>query len=192
MKQIKKGRPGYLRGQKRKLLIQTLIEFGLVLIIFLTGYLTTGTRLNLLTLAAVLGCLPASRVLVALIAVFPYTSIEAVKANEIKEKTSYLTTAYDLVVTSREKIMPIDAVAISNDTIFGYAGNKKTDPEVAATHIKNILNENRYTDVKVKIFNDYVAFLSRVEGLNNIMSIEKNNDRQHELALRRVILNISM
>lgn len=192
MKQIKKGRPGYIRAQKKKLMIQTLIEFGLVLAIFLTGYLTTKTRLNLLTLVAVLGCLPASRMLVSLIAIFPYHSIEVTKAREIKEKSTLLTTAFDMVVTSREKIMPIDAIAISNDTIFGYAGNKKTDPEIAAKHITNILNENRFTSVKVKIFHDYVAFLSRVEGLNNIMAIEQNNDTQHEQALRRVILNISM
>ena len=58
---IEKGKPGYLKAQRDKLLIQTLIEFGIVIALLVIGYVQTGTKLNLLTLVAILGCLPASK-----------------------------------------------------------------------------------------------------------------------------------
>ena len=44
----------------------------------------------------------------------------------------------------------------------------------------------------VKIFHDYVAFLSRAEGMNNIASIEKADTRKKEREIRNIILNLSM
>lgn len=189
---IQKGQPGYLKTQTKKLLIQSLIGFGIVIALLVTGYVQTGTKLNWLTFIAVLGCLPAAKVLVGLITILPYRSIDPAKANEIREKAPLLTTAFDMVITSREKIMPVDAIVISNNTICGYAGNKKTDPEDLAKHIKNILSENQFSKITVKIFPEYKAFLSRAEGMNNIAQIEKEDSRKREKMMRQIILNISM
>ena len=71
--------------------------------------------------------------------------------------------------------MPVTAVVIAGNTVFGYAPDKKTDPEEAAKHIKNILEENRMSKITVKILNDYTPFLARVEGLNNIAQVEKED-----------------
>ena len=187
-----KGQPGYIKSQKAKILLQSLIGFGIVAALLITGYIQTGTKLNILTLAAILGCLPAAKVLVGFIALFPYRSIAESKASEIKAKTSHLTTAYDMVITSREKIMPVDAVVISGNTVCGYASNPKTNETETAKHIKNILNENRLTKVTVKIFPDYVAFLSRAEGMNSIAEIERPDSKNMEEKIRQIILNISM
>ena len=113
-------------------------------------------------------------------------------AEEILEKSSLLTTAFDMVITSRDKIMPVDAVVISNHTVFGYAHDPKTDTEMAAKHISDILAENHYTKVTVKIFSEYVPFLSRVEGLNNMIEVNHSADKELEEAIRQIILNISM
>ena len=58
MKKTEKGTPGYLSYKKRIEIIRTIIYFGIVAAIFLLGYFQTKTRLNLFTVAAVLGCLP--------------------------------------------------------------------------------------------------------------------------------------
>ena len=58
---MKKGRPGYLDSQKKKEILKTAMMFGLVIAIMATGYLTTHTKKNLLTVVAVLGCLPAGK-----------------------------------------------------------------------------------------------------------------------------------
>ena len=61
MKKAEKGTPGYLDYKRKIEIIRTIIYFGIVVAVFLLGYFQTGTRLNLLTVVAVLGCLPASR-----------------------------------------------------------------------------------------------------------------------------------
>ena len=189
---IEKGQPGYLKAERNKLLAQTLIEFVIVVVLLIVGYVQTGTKLNLFTLVAVLGCLPASKVLVELITIFPYKPIDADKAAEIKEKTPLLTTAYDMVLTSREKIMPVDAIVISGGTICGYSKSKKVKPEETASYIKKMLQENRFDKVTVKIFPDYVAFLSRAEGMNSIAEIEREDTRKKEKKIRKIILSLSM
>ena len=131
---IQKGDAGYLRRRKRLLILEAVVSFGLVAALVIAGYVTTKTKLNLLTVVAVLGCLPASRILVNLIMVMPHDSIDEATELEISAVTEELTVAYDLVITSEKKAMPVAAVAIYNNTICGYeqhcfcrtAGYKKT------------------------------------------------------------------
>lgn len=189
---IKKGEAGYITARKKNLGLQTILGFGIVGAFLLAGYLKTYSRSNLFTIIAVLGCLPSAKALTEWIAIFPYQTVDRRIVEEVKAKSSLLTTAYDLVITSRDRIMPVDAVVISNRTVFGYAGNPKTNTEKAAKHIRDILAENQYSKVTVKIFTEYVHFLSRAEGLNNIIEVDHSADRELEEAIRQIILNISM
>lgn len=189
---IKKGEAGYITARKKNLGLQTILGFGIVGAFLLAGYLKTYSRSNLFTIIAVLGCLPSAKALTEWIAIFPYQTVDKRIVEEVKAKSSLLTTAYDLVITSRDRIMPVDAVVISNRTVFGYAGNPKTNTEKAAKHIRDILAENQYSKVTVKIFTEYVHFLSRAEGLNNIIEVDHSADRELEEAIRQIILNISM
>ena len=88
--------------------------------------------------------------------------------------------------------MPVSAVAISNHKVFGYAPNPKTDPELAAAYIKQLLKKTGLEPSTVKVFAEYVPFLSRVEGLNSMMEISQSADQQLERRIRRKILNVSM
>ena len=93
---IQKGDAGYLRRRKRLLILEAVVSFGLVAALVIAGYVTTKTKLNLLTVVAVLGCLPASRILVNLIMVMPHDSIDEATELEISAVTEELTVAYDL------------------------------------------------------------------------------------------------
>ena len=187
-----KGDAGYITSRKTKLTIFTLVEFGVVIIFFAGGYIITKSRLNLGTLFAVLSALPASKMLVETIVMLPYKSIDPKIAAEIEDKSPLLTHAYDLVVTSREKAMHIDALAISNRTVFGYANDPKTDLEAAAKHIRNTLADHEITKTTVKVFHEYVPFLSRAEGLNNMIQVSHDDDKELEERIRRIILGLSM
>ena len=50
-----KGQPGYVKARKQKYLLGAVVEFAIVIAIFVTGYIQTGSRLNLLTVVAVVG-----------------------------------------------------------------------------------------------------------------------------------------
>lgn len=61
MKRAVKGNFGYIRAKRLSVLIKTAIFFGISLSLFAAGYITTGKKENLLTIVAVLGCLPACK-----------------------------------------------------------------------------------------------------------------------------------
>ncbi len=192
MKRVIKGNPGYLEYKKKIEIIRTVIYFLIVAAIFFLGYTQTHTRKNLLTVVAVVGCLPACKALVGVISRFPYSSMAQKEADEISEKARQLTVVYDMIITSREKIMPVDCIVISGNLIYGYTRNKKVDLKYAANHISSILNQNGFSHVSVKILNNYSSFLARVEGMNSIEKVEKNNTKDLEEQIAGIILNISM
>lgn len=188
---IHKGEAGYIKCRKKRLLIETIIEFGIIIGLLVVGYVQTKTRLNMLSVAAVLGCLPACRTLVNLIMLFPHKSIKEEIKQEIAEKAPKLHVIYDLIVTSEKKAMAIDAFVISENTICGYTSNPLVNKGYCADFIKAILQQNGIEKVTVKVFRDYVAFLTRAEGMNSIASIDKQDQNRAE-AIQSLILDISL
>ena len=180
MKKIEKGVPGYLDYKKKIEIIRTVIYFGIVAAIFFLGYL------------AVLGCLPASKALVGVIARMPYKSVDRGLAADVASKTTHLTVCYDMVITSTEKIMPVDCIVISGHNVFGYTHSEKVDTEELSKHIKKILEDNRFTGLTVKVLNKYKAFIARAEGLDYIAAVEREDSKEREEAIRGIILNISL
>ena len=106
---IEKGEPGYLRAQKSRYLTWALVEFAIVAAVFILGYVQTGKKENLFTVAAIVGCLPAAKMLVEFITMYPHRGIEEEKYEEIEEKAPLITKTYDLLITSTGKGMPVEA-----------------------------------------------------------------------------------
>lgn len=189
---IQKGEPGYVKARKIKFLIGAAAEFAIVIALVALGYVKTGNRMNFFTVLAVVGCLPAAKMLVEFIAMMPYKSIEPEKYREIEEKAPLLTKVYDLVITGDDKVMPVDVLVISDHTVCGYTGNEKTDDVKVSRYLKEMLHNNRLEKITVKVFHDYTAFLARAEGMNNIMTVEQSGDRRRERKIRQLILTTSM
>ena len=187
-----KGDAGYIRKQKRFLIFKTILQFGVVAALFVLGLVQTKTRLNLLTVVAVLGCLPAAKTLVQLIVIIPYKSISQEKHADLEQKAPDLTKSYDMVVTDSKHFMPIESLVILDNTVCGYASHPKTDVNVANKHIKEILVQNQYDKVSVKIFNDYTAFITRAEGMQNMAAVSRPDTKKKEEGIKRVICQISL
>ena len=181
----KKGDAGYLRTQKRKVLCKTILEFGIVVSLLILGITQTGDRLNVLTIIAVLGCLPASKTLVELIMLLPHNSISEEKANEIAEHAQHMTTVFDTVFTSEKNIMPVESFVIVNHTVCGYSSSTKIHVSNTEQHIKQYLSSNHYSNVSVKLYQDYTAFLARVSEMAKM-------DADDSTGIKNVLLNISL
>ena len=82
---VQKGSFGYLEKQRKRGLIRTILFFAISLAVYLLGYLTTGSNQNYLTIAAVLGCLPASRSAVNTIMYYRYHGILASDRKKLKD-----------------------------------------------------------------------------------------------------------
>lgn len=189
---VKKGQAGYLAARREKFGIQMLIWVGGAAIWLVISRLIMKRWLSPLALPALLPCIPA---VLALIRLLPFLSCKGISrelAEEIRKKASLLTTAFDLVLQDDGRRLPVDALVICDQKIFGYAPDPKTDPEAAAACIRRTLDEQDYPGTTVKIFSEYVPFLSRAEGLNNMMEVSHSNDAKLERRLRRLILRLSL
>lgn len=189
---VEKGKKGYLNAQKKKYLLYTIVEFAIVISVFVLGYMQTGSRLNLMTVVAVIGCLPASKMLVEFIVMAPHKSIEQCKYKEIEEKAPLITKVYDLLVSGEDKLMKIDAVVISGHTICGFTSSEKTDESLAAKYIKEMLANNKCEKTTVKIFHDYKAFLTRAEGMNSIADVQQADNSRIERKIKKHLLSTCM
>lgn len=189
---IEKGQPGYIKARKMRYLLYAVAEFAMVAAVFILGYVQTKSRLNLFTVLAIIGCLPAAKMLVEFITMAPYKSIDTAIYKEIEEKAPLLIRIYDLIITSSEKVMPVDAIVIAGHVVCGYTSSAKTDENRLAKDIKQALKNQHYEKITVKIFHDYKAFLARAEGMNNIASVEQPQHRKKERAIRDIIKSLSM
>lgn len=192
MKKYEKGTCGYLDYQKNVEIIRTVVYFLIVAAVYFLGYSQTGTNKNLLTVVAIVGCLPACKALVGVIIRFPHHSLRKETAKELMEKCPHLTVLFDLVVTSTEKIMPIDEIVVSGNQVLGYSSSQKTDLSSAEKHIRNILVQNHFQKVSVKLTDQYNTFLTRAGELEKVAEVETEAGKTHEQKIAQLIMNISL
>lgn len=171
-----KGTKNYLNSQKKYEILRTVIYFILPLSLFTAGYLTTHTRNNLLTLVAVLGCLPACKSLVEMIMHCRYQSLKETDAAEIEKHTNGLTCLYDCIFTSREKTYPVGHLTVCGNTIVGYLCSSKVSATDCAKHLDTCLKADRYTDISIKLFTDLKKYTERLEQLQKLNCEAKNTE----------------
>ena len=192
MKKCEKGTYGYLRWKLKTEILRTAVYFAIVAAVYLLGYSQTHSNKNLLTVVAVVGCLPACKALVGVITRFPYRGIDQKAAEEPAGKSMHLTAIYDLVVTSSEKIMPIDCIVISGDRVFGYTSSPKTGLKDTSSYLRKMLELNGMEGVSVKLYDEFRSFIAIVEGLENIAAVEKADTKEYEGQIAHLIMNLSL
>lgn len=189
---LHKGTAGYLSAKRRQLAFIIGIAFFIVVILLISGYLIFDTRLNILSVLAVFICIPVCRTIVHLIMLIPHHSVSEKIEMELSAVTEDLTVLYDLVITSEKKAMEIDSIVISPTTVCGYTSSSKTDTDDTAKYIKSMLVKNKIEKVTVKIFKDYMAFKSRAEGMENIVSVAHPDSNETEEEIAQILLDLSL
>ena len=196
-----KGTYGYLLKQRKRVLIKTIIFFSISLLVFLAGYITTGSNQNYLTIVAVLGCLPASKSAVNTIMLYRYHGCSAADQKRIRSHIGDLNELYDLVFTSYEKNFEIHHMALKNSVLIGYSANEKCDAAACEKHLRLILAQNGLK-VSVKIFKDPGKYTNRLDQLVSAdmqadrgSQAEENtqaNNSQYEEQILHVLCAISL
>lgn len=167
MKRVKKGNYGYIQSQKMIRLLRSVACLILPLGFFITGMiLNHGDRKSIYTLVAVVGCIPACMAITSMLMMWMRKPMEEALYKEISEKAGNLTMAYELFLTTYEKNMFLDAVAICGEHVVCYTHENKGNMEVVAMqkHVETIVRNNGYK-VDVKIFEQKKAFLDRLATL---------------------------
>lgn len=168
-----KGTRNYLSSQKKYEIVRTIIYFLIPLSLFAAGFLTTHTRNNLLTLVAVLGCLPASKSLVEMIMHCRYSSLPAEDCKAIEAHSEGLTCLYDCVFTSRDKNYYVGHLTVCGNTIAGYLGGKGEEAD-CAKHLETCLKADRFTGLTIKLYKDLSKYTERLEQLKELKTDDKN------------------
>lgn len=163
-----KGTKHYINTQKKYVVARTLLLFALSISLYAIGYVTTHTNKNLLTIVAVLGCLPASKSAVEMIMFLRFKSSQDEITDTIEKHTGNLPCIYDLVLTTYEKTFFVDHIALCGNTLCGFSSSDKTDSDLCEKHLTSTLKLDGYKTVSVKIFKDLKKYTERLEQLQRL------------------------
>ncbi len=175
----KRGDFGYIRAKKRNSLIKTGIMALLGIIVFIIGLLLNHmSNQNLFTVIAVLFVLPGAKSLVAFIVLFPYQTTSKELYEKACGKLAEGMTLYsDMVITSSEKVMHLELLAVGNGQVIGLAGRKNQDLSYLRKYLRDgVLNWG--TDYKVKVVEGEKNFLADISGVKRL---EVNQEEEEKV-----------
>ncbi|MGC6178020.1 O-linked GlcNAc transferase-like protein [Lacrimispora sp. 38-1] len=179
MKRYSKGQPGYRDYHKKKELLKVLIGAALIVIQLIFRKFADSTALkNTLTVMAILSVLPAANIAAPLLASFKYRSISSMlekKASAYEEKGVLL---YDLIISSKEQLLPMDVILVKPDEIYAYCTAGKSDSDKAEQYIKQMLSQHKL-DYNVKVIFDENSFFKRLSSLKP-KEKKEDNDRSDQ------------
>lgn len=182
-----KGTRRYLSTQKRYEILRTVLYFGISLSLFVAGLIMVKTRMNLLTLVAVLGCLPASKSAVNMIMFLRYHSCSEQTADAIEQHMGSLQGCFDMVFTAYDKNYPVAHLVVKGNTICGYTQEDNFEEKAFQKHIDGLLHADGYTGITVKIFKELGKYTDRLEQLQ-----QSEADEEKTSGVIRTLKSVSL
>lgn len=184
-----KGEYGYRDYHKRIQLMEVLFGGAMIMAQLLARNFTDNQAAkNVLTLMAILSVLPTANVASPLLAAWRYKtcSPDLFQKTSGLEKTGIL--LYDLIVTSKEMMIPLDAVMVHPKAVVAYCTSPKTDAKKAEKYLNDTFAVRRL-DPNVKIIKDEKMFLKRLKELKPRDEFEDDGSVEYGAKLLK---NLSM
>ncbi len=182
-----KGTRNYLRTQKKYEVIRTILYFAISISLFVAGYLQTGRRANLLSIVAILGCLPASKSAVGAVMFLRFQSCGEHAASEIEACCQGISCLYDMVFTSYKKNFVVSHLAVCGNTICGFTEKENFPENEFYKHISEILKLDGHKNVTIKIFTNLSRYTERLEQMKSLAP-EESTTRAVLATLKSVAL----
>lgn len=183
---ITKGKYGYMQYQKKFTMIRSITYFGLSLAIYILGRISTGTNANLLSIVAVLGCLPSSKSLVNAIMFLRAKECSEALHEKIEPAVGDLDGGYDFLLTSYSANFALSHVVIRGNNLCGITEDPKCDVAKAQQHLDDLFRQNAFKGMTFKIFTEAGKYTERLQQLQKL---EKSGQEDEMLQL---VENISL
>lgn len=172
---IKKGCYGYIENRKVVTVLRTLLFVSVSIGLYVMGYVTTGSNKNLLTIIAVLGCLPACKSMVNFILFMRATGCSKALRDEVCAYDEKLTTFYDMYFTSYQKNFPVSHMVLKGNVLCGITESRKCNCNDAEKHLEQMLAQEGIKHLTVKIFSQHDKYIDRLSQLVNLNTEEHGN-----------------
>lgn len=119
---------------------------------------------NILTVMAILSVLPTANLASPLLASWRYRTPAAAFYNKVSSYENRFTILYDLIVTTKEDILPFDAAVVHPNGIYAYCTSAKANAARAEKTLNGMMKAQKL-DGNLKIIKDEQTFLKRLEEL---------------------------
>ncbi len=186
---IQKGQYGYRDQHKKSRVLLTGLFAAAIIAQLIARQLTSEQAArNILTVMAILTVLPMANLASPLLASWKYRTADRSfyeKARGYEEKCIML---YDLIVTTKEQILPLDAVAVHPNGVFAFCSNPKADITKAEKAVNELFRANKLAP-SVKLIRDPHAFFRRLDNLKPASEYEDDGVADYAAALMK---NLSM
>lgn len=186
---VKKGYNGYVRRKKILLAAEVITLLAGIIGFMIIGIITTKSRKNLMTVAAIVTVIPMVNQLVVLIALFKYKSRPADEYEEVKKRCGNGILDTELVITSKtDKSFMVDYAYIHERGIICYSFDKTIDSKKAQEYIESFIEKN---SLKSDVFfiRDWKHYLARLEELE---PCDRNTCDEKLLKIEGVLRGISI
>ncbi len=184
---IQKGNAGYVAHRRIWNIAKTILFFSVSIILYIAGVKATGSNKNLLTVAAVLGCLPAGKSAVNMIMFLRYKGCPKEDATLFAKKYENIISLFDLVFTSYERNYEIYHMGIQAQNVCAYTTNPKCDIAGCEKHLQDMLKKNGLKNMTVKVFTEKNKYVNRLEQLDLLENSKKVCEE-----IKQLMLDISL
>lgn len=181
-----KGMHGYLNQKKKSLTLYVIINLIGVFAFYLLGKALEAPMSTYVTIAAVLLVVPLGFFMTGLITLRPWFSISTEQMEEFSAVTGdwqTSVTAYDLVLTVKEKQLYAGAVLFSSRELVVYTDGKNMNLQQRRNELSEMLRGTGYF-TGVYMTDNWDSFMSRVKadvkadiGLSNKDELYKQKER---------------
>ena len=167
LKRAVKGTYEYIRKKRVQTALVTAMMFIISLGIIITGYVTTGSKRNILTIVGILGLLPASKSLVSLIMLLRAKYASADLYEKISKNDDSLVSMYDMYFTSYKKNYALSHMVVHEGVILGYSEDKAFDLKGCQDHLESMLKSAGHNKFTVCLSVKEDEYIDMIKNLND-------------------------
>lgn len=183
---IQKGRYGYRTQYKVRMGIYIAIFLLAILIQYFFAKNTKTTQLKTIwTVTAILTVLPMANLATPYLATWQYRTAPTSQKNVVDTFAAHGIILYDLILTFRDMILPMDFCLVTEDKIFLYLSKKGMNREKVTEQIEKNLELHRLSH-HVQVFDAFETFLSALQ----MCPVSKENDAARDV--EKVLKSLSI
>lgn len=187
---VPKGSYGYINNRKKYTALRTVLFFAISAALYISGIIRTGSNKNLLTIVAVLGCLPACKSAVNFILFLRAKGCsDALHEKLAVYEDNALDVFYDMYFTSYQKNYPISHMALKGSILCGITENPKCSCQEAEKHLEQMLIQEGIKNVTVNLFSQEEKYIDR---LSRLIDLHVEGDKKKEEDILRLLFSISL